>query len=74
MLRRLVGFGDEGVPMIYHGLPSPIPDRELSHLLGANRDRVHEVLLGHGAIVPGRAALQRSHTIHSRSARGWRPR
>ena len=42
MLRRLVGFGDEGVPMIYHGLPSPIPDRELSHLLGANRDRVHE--------------------------------
>jgi hypothetical protein len=42
MLRHLVGFGDEGVPMIYHGLPSPIPDRELSHLLGANRDRVHE--------------------------------
>jgi hypothetical protein len=42
MLRRLVGFGDEGVPMIYHGLPSPIPDRELSHLLGANRDRVHQ--------------------------------
>jgi len=41
-LRRLIGFGDEGVPMIYHGLPSPIPDRELSHLLGANRDRVHE--------------------------------